>query len=288
MSRSRITIAIVLLVIAVTGIVVWFVRTPKPKPPEPVEKVDKLANPVDMKTLLGTLSVRAVTKEAEDASRYWLYIEGRIVAKKEAPQSTSSPPIDILLVPGEYNVEVGVTHGKLTNSDYSFPLAFRGQKIRIDAGKITRIQLSVKAESSSLPTMVSPLAEPSWDWFNAWVKKVDEQLKLFQKDPVHLAVLECFKALQQYPPVHPAVYIKLPPENGGGREFDADQVKLIVAWLKRYRSDTLSPLPADFVAKMPDEMRAKYDQVLTVITNYQTYIDQFNAIPKNLEEAKGL
>jgi hypothetical protein len=79
------------------------------------------------------------------------------------------------------------------------------------------------------------------------------------------------------------VYINLPAEKGGGREFDAEQIRLLIAWLKNYQSDPLSPLPSDFVDRMPGEMRARYDQVQTAITQYQNYANQFEAIAKKLE-----
>jgi hypothetical protein len=115
------------------------------------------------------------------------------------------------------------------------------------------------------------------------VKRVDSEIQSFQKDQTQIALLEVFNALQQSEPVRPVVYVNLATDRGGGREFDAEQVRLIIAWLKNYRRDPLSPLPAEFVDRMPEDMRARHDQVQNAITNYYNYLNQFDGIPKKLE-----
>ncbi len=288
MNKGRI-VAIIVLLVFLAGGSYWFIRRNRKPPPEEQVTVDKFGKEVDIKTLLGTLSVRPTLEQKADSSpRYWIYIDGRIVATRPNPDSDSNSlnAIDVLLVPGEYNVEVCVTVPNSEDSGSTFPFAFRSKKIRVAAGQVESLPLSVEAKSYDEPTALSPFDTPSWEWFEPWVKRVESEVQSFQKDPIHLALLEVLNALQQSDPVRPAVYVNLPAERGGGREFDAQQLRLMIAWLKRYRSDPLSPLPADFVDRMPGDVRARYDQVEGVITNYQNYINQFDAIPKKLDSAE--
>jgi hypothetical protein len=243
---------------------------------------------VDIKTLLGTLSFKPQLSERTNTSRYWLYVDGRIVATRVSPSSDSNSlnAIEILLVPGEYKVEVGVTTPDAENSRATFPFVFRSQRVQIVAGQSKRVELNVEAASYDDLVAVFPFVEPSSEWFEAWVKRVDDQIQAFQKDPTQQAILDVYNMLKESPPVRPSVYINLPAERGGGREFDAEEVRLMVGWLKRYRSDTLAPLPAPFVDRMPEDMRLRYEQVLKVITNYQNYVSQFETIATRLDAAK--
>lgn len=266
----------------------WLIRRAR-KPPIPTEEnPDKFGKEVDIKTLLGTLSFAPKLESRENSSRYWLYVDGRIVTTRASPEShaESLKPVEVLLVPGEYNVEVGTTTPDGDDSGSTFPFEFRSQKVTIQAGHVSRVSLSVEPMRYGEPTPIFALVDPSSEWFEAWVRRVDSEIQAFQKDATQQAFLDVFNALRQSPPARASVYINLPAEKGGGREFDADEVRLMVGWLKRHRSRTLSALPADFVARMPDDMRLRYDQVLKAINSYQDYVAQFEEIATKLAAAR--
>lgn len=285
MKKGRILVVLALALLVVGGGIYWFVN--KSRPPQAGEEVsvDRFGREVDVKTLLGTLSIRPAGPPQPTSSRYWVYIDGRIVDTKAAAESGSGSPqgTDILLLPGEYNVEVGVTLPNPETAGSTFPFAFRAQKITVEAGQVTSVRLSVEARDYDSPTALSPFITTSWEWFDSWVSRVDSEIQSFQKDQTQIALLEVFNALQQSEPVRPAVYINLSADRGGGREFDAEQIRLIIGWLKNYRSDPLSPLPGEVVNRMPADIRARYDQVENAITTYYKYLDQFEAIAKKLE-----
>jgi hypothetical protein len=283
--NKGIVAALALVLVVSAGAIYWFLnKSPAPPAPEEVT-VDKFGKEVDVKTLLGTLSVRPALDQQAQSSRYWVYVDGRLVDTKAKPESGagSLQTTEILLLPGEYNVEVGVTLPFPENAGTTFPFAFRSQSVTVAAGKVKSVRLSVAAVDYGPLTALTAFVTPSWEWFDSWVRRVDSEIQAFQKDQTQIALMEVFSALQQTEPVRPVVYINLPAEKGGGREFDAEQIRLLIAWLKNYRSDPLSPLPSDFVDRMPGEMRARYDQVQTAITQYQNYANQFEAIAKKLE-----
>jgi hypothetical protein len=285
MKKGRILGVLALVLLVVAGGIYWFVN--KRRPPQAGEEVsvDRFGKEVDVKTLLGTLSVRPTLPQHASSSRYWVYVDGRIVDTKAAIESGSGSPqsTDILLLPGEYNVEVGVTLPNTEQAGSTFPFAFRTQKITVEAGQVESVRLSVEATDYDPPTALSPFITTGWEWFDSWVNRVDSEIQSFQKDQTQIALLEVFNALQQSEPVRPVVYINLPADNGGGREFDAEQIRLITAWLKNYRTGPLSPLPKEVVDRMPADIRARYDQVENAITNYYKYLNQFDAIAKKLE-----
>jgi len=288
MKKGRIVAVLALVLVVTAGGIYWFVKRSRTPQTREEVSVDKFGKEVDVKTLLGTLSVHPVLDQHANSSRYWVYVDGRIVATKADPQSGSGSlqATDILLLPGEYNVEVAVTLPNPEQAGSTFPFAFRLEKVTVAAGQVKSVRLSVEAANYDQPTALSPFDTPSSEWFDSWLKRVNSEIQSFQKDQTQIALMDVLSALQQSEPVRPTVYVNLSTDKGGGREFDAEQIRLIIAWLKNYRNDPLSPLPAEFVDRMPEGMRARYDQVLNTITNYYNYLNQFDAIPKKLEAVK--
>jgi len=139
----------------------------------------------------------------------------------------------------------------------------------------------------SWSTILSEGTGTTWEeWYNIVAERLNEAIEEYQKDPTVSAINDVFTALQQSPPVRPVVYIDLPKEYGSGREYDARQVREIVAWLTRKTFDRFRPLQPDFLNRMPTNIRQRYEQLKTQVSHHKESIEQFNNIAVKLEQAE--
>lgn len=243
---------------------------------------------LEIKKLMGTMLIKPTIKKFENASNYWIYVNGRIVFKKVSPKDDQSSldPLEILLVPGEYTVEVAV-NALSSLTAYDFPIYFRTQQVVIEAGKVAEVEIDVEG---ARPRWVG---YPSLSYKNkTWVELLEIMEDSFknsteecQKDPVLLAINEVYRALQQSPPLLSVVYVDMPDYCGNGREFDAQQIRLIVDWLKEKHWRWLPSSNNKPKNRMPGYLSYRYNQIMSKVSSYIRDIDHYKKIARKLDAA---
>lgn len=249
---------------------------------------DSTAN---IRTLAGTLSVSLTYSDGEEFNgSYWLYVDGQLVAKKTPLQEGPSPlsAFEILLVPGEYAVELatkGVTEGAI-----NFPLYFlESQIVKIDGGEIIEVKFLTYHVLESTWALSRTHTGPWRQWIEGLSKSVEDKITDYQASPVVQALYDVYNAFQQSPPLRPVVYINLPETYHGPREYDAYQVKLIVAWLVRYFW-IWYPLPGhnqpENLNSMPDSIRVMFGPLSAEVQRHIKIIEKLDNIAVKLEQAE--
>lgn len=270
---AAIIIGTVLVAILIVATTLWIKRG---SDDAKIWRVTEVEEPVTerptetMESVVGTLSITPTLEDTKDATNYWIYVNGRIVATRESPQDdpSSLDTFSILLVPGEYTVEVAVP-ATLGVNNSNFPLEFRKQKVKVEAGKLAEAKIDVKYSSELAMNMGwgGKTGETWGEWYARLLKEVEDTMKNFQQDPAVIAIKDVYVALQQSPPLRPVVYINMLESCYGGREYDAQQVSRIVDWLKITYWSWFPPWELSqrkVMDNMPATIREKYDQLLKV------------------------
>lgn len=284
-------LAIVLGAISLVIIAIFY--TLWQRPVEEVRGAETGEGTADIRKLTGTLLITPSWDggDFDVKTNYWLYVNSHIVATKPSPRDAPSSlqPFEILLVPGEYKLEVAIP-APFAESIINFPFNFRAQNIIVEPGKIRKITVNV---AYLMNTRLNPhpsrivSGDMTWEeWYDKVVEKVNGLIKEYKQDQAFLALNDVFIAFQQSPPLSPVVYINLPEQYGGGREYDARQIRKIVTWLRRKSISECCSLDPSFQDRMPTTIRQKFEQLKIQVSLHKESIEQFNNIAVKLEQAE--
>jgi hypothetical protein len=199
--------------------------------------------------------------------------------------------ISIKLVPGRYTVELAVRTDYVQGTEPGrFPLMFKQTHGEVEAGKTCTLQLAVPPMTStqppvaervpvpSLPGLQTDAAEHQRRYLERLTSEVDAKLTSYQADPVVVAV----QKLRETPLVRPIVYMEFAKEQGGAREIDAQQIRLIVAYLKE---KYWGWFPKSYsVMGKTEQGTARFHQLAGVVAHHRKSLDQCSAIAERLQE----
>ena len=285
------TVGVIMVVAVIVISTTLWLQRPAGQPREDLE--DAKDGTADIRKLTGTLLITPSWDggDYDVKTNYWLYINSQIMATKPSPRDdpSSLQPFEILLVPGEYTLEVAIP-APFAEGVHNFPFNFRAQKIIVEPGKIRRIEVDVGYLMNTRTNVRSTRlidGDMTWEeWYDKAVEKVNEWIKEYQQDQTFLAINDVFIALQQSPPLSPVVYVNLPEHYGGGREYNARQIRKIVTWLRRKSLSWGWSLDSSFRDSMPTTIRQKYEQLETQVSQHEDSIERFNNIAEKLEQVE--
>jgi hypothetical protein len=239
-----------------------------------------------IRKITGTLVIDVSDDAGNPAQAHWLYINRRIVAARGAPSAdpTALKPFQIILVPGEYAVELW-SGTPLKDVTDAFPFALESKSVVIAAGQTANLEFALQGAGFEVGLNIPPSGNTWREVMSALDKEVQARSARYRSDPSVVAMTDVYVALQQSPPMLPTVYIALPTGVGGGREFDAQEVRLLVRWLKNEYWDWWPvSLP---VERMPPIVRAQYDQLNQNVEQYiSSAVDDLNRIADKLDQAR--
>jgi hypothetical protein len=222
----------------------------------------------------GTLKLTLAHADGEYGSPgYTIYMDGRILARfdGEAPSRRQNPR-RLRLPAGRHRVDAAITLGTRP-MDVHFPFRFRSAEVVVPAGGVAAVTLDVQTGYEGAMALSGyPEEGPSASWFEGWLQSVRETRGRVSEDPVAAALMEAGHRSDWPASAKGRVWLELPQDFGGAREYDADQVRMIAAWLQRYHWSWASRLPDDFVRRMSGEMRAEYESVLEQIEREKAFL----------------
>ena len=255
----------------------------------------------DIRKLAGTLSIEPSliilpgNMRTVYRRRYWIYVDGHIVDNKQFPHvdielvfsitsqiRVSGEITNIHLVPGEYFVEVAredwVFDESMENILMTFPFYFRSEKVHIYAGTTTRLPVLLnitQTEASRRQLVDNELIGTTFtEKTERLIERFERTTSKYQGDLALRAINGVYTAFQRSPPLRSVVFIDLPEEYGGGREFDAEQVRTLIHWIARkywsWLSHAYIPIedwPGEFhriIDDMYDKVRKSWEPLLEV------------------------
>jgi hypothetical protein len=254
----------------------------KKKPVEKPEVTEPVNDSLSLRHLTGTVTIVPVSK-SQSPQDYWLYLNGNIVDKyiSNGNASGALKKTDLVLLPGQYKVEVVVVNG------LGFPYSVRKEEIAVSAGENKSIKMNVSNEYGGMASLLFSMPESvSWDeWIEALRKNVVAAQDTFRTSAIINTFNRTYYNLANSPPQSKNVYISLPEEYCGAREYDAVQIRKIIAWIKEEYINWF--LPKRNYPNMPSEIELQYDRLQSVMTALENYCNDLNKIADKLDKAEG-
>ena len=254
----------------------------KKKPEEKPEAIEPVNDSLSLRHLTGTVTIVPVSK-SQSRPDYWVYLNGNIVDKNISTDNASGAlrKTDLVLLPGQYKVEVVVANG------LGFPYSVRKQEIAVSAGENKSIKMDISNEYGGMGSLLFSMPESlAWDeWIEALRKNVVAAQDTFRTSAIINALNSTYYNLANSPPQSKNVFISLPEEYCGAREYDAVQVRRIIAWIKEEYVNWF--LPKTNYPNMPSEIELQYDRLQSVMTALSKYCDDLNKMADKLDKAEG-
>lgn len=244
---------------------------------ENVIKSEPVNDSLQLRNLTGVLSVSPV-ETSGSRTDYWIYVNGTLIEKNTAVSGAGSlKPVDITLLPGEYNLEV-------LNRSFGYPFHRTKKTAMVKAGETTNVTMDISYYNGGAVSLrFSTLDGGTWE---EWLNDLRKNVKVAQDSISYAAIVttlnETRYALASSPPQSKAVFINLPEEYGGGREYDSEQVRKIIEWIKTEYVHWF-PIKTNY-PQMPTEVIAQFDQLDAVMTNLKKYVEGLNSIADKLDK----
>jgi len=252
-------------------------------------EVDRPNAALTLRPTMGSLLLTPTMKNGSNTSAYWVYINQHIVAVKPDPAEDreSLSPMSFNLFPKDYTVEIATMVPDEKTND--FPIVFSSYYVSVEPGQTTSISVAIGVPISQGARTTTGMTEQdaSVEYLKELFGSVNKRLEEYRADPAALAVQDAYIALAQSPPVTAVVYINMPDEYGGGREYDPVQVRAIVSWLDfkfwgwfdaaAFRSEP---------SRIPEALRPQFDELASQVQQLRLSIRNYNRIAEKLEQAK--
>ena len=254
----------------------------KKKPVGKSEAIEPVNDSLSLRHLTGTVTIVPVSK-SQRTPDYWVYLNGNIVDKYISNENATGAlkKTDLVLLPGQYKVEVVVVNG------YGFCYSVRKEEIAVSAGENKSIEMNISNQYGVGYSMFgSMLSGGSWDaWIEDLRKSVVMAQDTFRTGAIINALSRTNYNLANSPPQSKNVYISFPEEYCGAREYDAVQVRKIIAWIKEEYINWFQPKTT--YPNMPSEIELQYDRLQSVMTALENYCNDLNKIADKLDKAEG-
>jgi hypothetical protein len=209
--------------------------------------------------------------------------------------------ITIALQPGNHKVEVAVRvqvfaaepppNGRTIRP---FPFVFHKWEVAIAAG-----QSRVLAGDVRVPLMWNGMERDRKELYseaeaNQAISDAQQRAASLKSDTVYVLLKETLAMLQQHPPTRPVVVLALDATCGGSREFDADQIRLLVDWLwDKWWGSLVNPVNgwAYGVTDTQDKAAAFVDnrlqQIKAIMQQSKEAVEPLQGIAVRLEQVSG-
>ena len=226
----------------------------------------------------------------------WVDLQGNMVGEVDkktrrvlSAKEGGLEKIDVRLPPGQHTVELAVLSDYVEGIEPGerFPLKFRRKTVTIEANKMREVQVDppLMRIPSATEGSIDPLPVVREDEFlNDLEKELIAKITATLDDPVY-AALQKVTSDMEFKRVRPrgsTIYVALPEKHGGGRELDARQLRLIVAYLKQQHWGWL---PDRYTALKNDpDGPARFERLKHAVTHRRDLIDGLNYIAKKLEQ----
>lgn len=234
---------------------------------------------LSIKALTGTLNI-VLDDQGTRKDGYWLYINQTLM-ETGWTDGNNQQRVQLVLMPGEYEVEVAVARNIAQTID-CFPFVFMRQTVTVSQGEITNVPLTINVENCALAAAAYQPFQPDEEWYNSLLNKVKETDRAYGQNRVALALNQALNAFIIYPPVSDKVFIDLPEQYGGGREFNAAQIRKIVAWLLHELWDWFPSSPAN----MNDPVLSGFTELEKQVEAQKKEISGLNKIAEQLERRR--
>ena len=200
-------------------------------------------------------------------------VSGEIIFSRKGADVFTAQTFDV--EPGTHKLEFLILNKE------GFPFAISSAELELKTGDSKGFWFNMPADYACdfSPVAVIPfLVTQGTDWQEEFASRqgiVKKKINRFADDPVVQALNEAMLDLRLSPADHPAVWVKLPRENGGKRELDARLVAALVQYLrKEYGVDEALATapegsPADFkdaLARLLPLIRAHNQRIQTLAT----------------------
>lgn len=222
--------------------------------------------------------------DIDESVDYWFYVDKALVQHKTTAKAFTAR------VPGGHHVlEIASRAPSSFENDLLFPFEFISKEVDVQSGESIEFSFDASRKYRGRVGDLAEARENSWqEWIDALTARYDRESSAYQRDPVVAAMRSVRDSLQDHPPAGPAIDIHLPEDYGGAREFDADQVREIDAWLKRIYWDGWFP-PKEFRGRrvpedIPAQARPAYDQLKLLVEEERGSIDKLEEIARRLDE----
>ena len=134
--------------------------------------------------------------------------------------------------------------------------------------------------------LAAAAAVPSQKLIADMRSEFEATVKAYNGDAVSTALNQVLQSLLQTPPGKPRIYVNLPESVGGGREFDIQQINLIIDELDaEYKFAPIEANSPLYTAPAPTPDLAK--TLSLQIDKHNKQIDNLRQISRALEQAKG-
>ena len=188
------------------------------------------------------------SQQGQIRNDFWSKLEWEMVTTPEESQLGNGRGWSVLaktlsLAPGDYVFEAVVEGYDYDNESY-FPLRIQSQQVQVMAGQSSKITIS-------FPTTITCnqlYSNQFLDWsggkkrtpqdVNAWVAereaRIRRQANQYELDPLVDALKRASDGLGELPPTKPTTLVNLREQQGGPRELDAAQVRMLVRYLEEF------------------------------------------------------
>lgn len=283
------------------------VPTPQSSAPAPPNRTSrKLPGRVEVIMKFTTSRVAWAKWGRFPADGPWLYVNGQLtknpsdrrIEYAQGPQLNAERTwIEVRetlsLEPGNYLIEF-VVEGYDPKQIDVFVLQTQSRRIQVEADKSVEfaaefpIQLIVAKREAQVEFQGVP--DNLDTWLRDYTDRANQQVKLFDIDPLVTALTEAKKSLGGSPPPKPVAMVDLPEKYGGRRELTAIQVRLIVDWLQRkYWGDWTDADTLRVNASVRANAEANKQQINlldAIIKRHREDIEQLNSLARKLDQAK--
>ena len=220
---------------------------------------------LDLKAVTGKLKLTYTSQQNNQPFDFWIYINEVLKFKSNTASSNGTGMIETNLLPGKYSIEIAVENMPSSGLMFCFPFEFTTQEVEIKGGESTEVNLPVAASVSNCTFLYNNSIDYNdRNWYPAALQKIDDISQQWRFRPIASELYTTYVALESNPPHSNKIFINLPVEYGGGREFEANQVRLLIEFIKHDLWDWLGPGP------LYEDDLEKYSQVEKLIKSIRS------------------
>jgi hypothetical protein len=271
------------------------VTEPRPKPsvPASAEKPQESQTQPPRQHALGKMVVSfSVSPDGNHPMGPWLYIRKKIYKDFTSPTVAVTGKSDetFSLEPGNHLVELGYLTRWAPDS-FPFPLGFQSKEIKIEPDKTCQVAFEIpgsnliphgKKAYEGLGIVLPPLLpDDNGKFLKGLIDRLNSRIHGYTDDKVRGALVKAYDQRRRDSPKRPLIFVPLPETAGGGRELDAQQVDLIVEWLKFFYAP---PLLGDVMDSKDFPQQAQY---FREVKNWRLQFDRNREIMEQLKVISG-